>query len=98
MPFLLELATAPAVRCKAEVLDLLTAIFTARQWSEAAAAAGPGSESYKEQPGWEVASRQAVLAGRCAVEGLADAVQPDVAAAAGRLLRAFDEDRGLPER
>lgn len=98
VPFLLELAGAPSVRCKAEVLDLLTSIFTARQWSEAAAAAGPGSSSYREQPGWEVASRKAVLAGRSLVEELADAVQPEVAAAAGRLLRAFEEDMGLPER
>ncbi|WP_326655241.1 hypothetical protein [Streptomyces sp. NBC_01750] len=98
VPFLLELAGAPSVRCKAELLDLLTRILTAKQWSEAAAAAGPGSSSYKEQPGWEVASRQAVLAGRHVVEGLADAVRPGVAAAAARLLCAFDDVSSGSER
>ncbi|MFB9514037.1 hypothetical protein [Streptomyces purpureus] len=98
VPFLIELAGAPGVPCKAELLDLLESIYRTDQWHVAAAAAGgPRRKGYKDQPGWEVASRAAVLAGRPVIEGLSDAVQPDVAEAAQALLRAFDEDLKFPE-
>jgi hypothetical protein len=98
VPFLLELAEAPHVPCKPELLELLEKIYRTRTWhSSAVAAGGPKRKNFQEQPGWEVAVRDAVIAGRRVIEGLAGSVQPEVADAARRLLRAMDEDPGLPE-
>ncbi|WP_426567806.1 hypothetical protein [Streptomyces canus] len=98
VPFLLELAEAPHVPCKPELLELLEKIYRTQTWhSSAVAAGGPKRKNFQEQPGWEVAARAAVLAGRRVIEGLAGSVQPEVADAARRLLRAIDEDPGLPE-
>ncbi|MEU2288227.1 hypothetical protein ABZ614_41095 [Streptomyces sp. NPDC013178] len=97
VPFLLELAEAPFVPCKPELLELLEKIYRTQTWhSSAVAADGPKRKNFQEQPGWEVAARAAVLAGRRVIEGLAGSVQPEVADAARRLLRAIDEDPGLP--
>jgi hypothetical protein len=100
VPFLLELAGAPTpfVPCKAELLELLENIVRTEQWhSCAAAAGGPRRVNYQEQPGWEVASRAAVLAGRPVAEALALSVRPEEAVAARSLLRAMDGIRPFPE-
>jgi hypothetical protein len=90
VPFLLELAGAPQVTCKAEVLALLLNICTAEQWSAAAAAAGPKyARGYAPMVRWETEAHSAVLAGRRLIEGLVDSVDPDVVAAAERLVRAI---------
>ncbi|MET4926567.1 hypothetical protein P3L51_30145 [Streptomyces sp. PSRA5] len=83
VPFLLDLAGSPDPRhlpCKADVLELLLAIVSARQWPA----------HLTERIGWEAASHEAVRAGRAVIEGLATSVRPDVAAAASRLLPAMD--------
>ncbi|GGT01537.1 hypothetical protein [Streptomyces chromofuscus] len=98
VPFLLELAGAPNVPCKAELLELLEGIFRTDNWhSSAAAAGGPRRTGFKEQPGWEAASRAAVRAGRPIIEGLASSVRPEEAEAAHKLLRAMDEVPAFPE-
>jgi hypothetical protein len=98
VPFLLELAEAPHVPCKPELLELLEKIYRTKTWhTSAVAAGGPKRKNFQEQPGWEVAARAGVLAGRPIIEKLADSVQSEVAEAARRLLRSIDEDPGLPE-
>ncbi|MFB7473555.1 hypothetical protein [Kitasatospora sp. NPDC056184] len=98
VPFLLELAGAPHVACKAEVLDLLGSICRTSQWHSAAAAAGHGERDtgYRLQPGWEAAARAAVHAGRSAIAGVASSVRPEEAAAARRLLQLMDHALPLP--
>ena len=99
VPFLLELAVAPHTSCKAELLDLLQRIYRTEQWHSAAAAARNGkyATSYLEQPGWEVAARAAVYAGRPVIEGLASSLRPEEAAPARELLRAMDEVPPFPK-
>lgn len=99
VPFLLELACAPHVLCKAELLDLLESICRTEQWHSAAAAASNSKHrtSYRDQPGWEAAAREAVLAGRPVLEGLASSVRPEDAAPARRLLRVMDEVPPFPQ-
>lgn len=98
VPFLLELAGAPHVPCKAELLDLLESICQTEQWhASAAAAGGPKSTSFREQPAWEVAARAAVRAGRPVIEGLASSVRPEEAEAARKLLLTMDEVPPFPE-
>ncbi|WP_405590658.1 hypothetical protein [Streptomyces sp. NBC_01092] len=98
VPFLLELAGAPHVPCKAELLDLLESIYRTEQWhSSAAAAGGPKSTSFQEQPAWEVAARAAVRAGRPVIEGLASSVRPEEAETARKLLLTMDEVPPFPE-
>lgn len=93
VPFLLELAGAPHVACKADVLTLLLDIYSSRVWSHSAADALPRySGNYAHKVQWETDAHQAVLAGRQVVEGLTGSVDPDVAAAAGRLMDAFDAE------
>ncbi|MFI8890474.1 hypothetical protein [Streptomyces paradoxus] len=90
VPFLLELAGAPHVACKADALTLLLAIHSSRVWSQSAAAALPRyAGNYADKVQWETDAREAVLAGRQVVEGLIGSVDPDVAAAAGKLIDAF---------
>jgi hypothetical protein len=98
VPFLLELAGAPHVACKAEVLQLLLNIHSSREWSHSAADALPKyADSYVHKVPWEVTAHQAVLAGRQVVEGLTGSIDPDVAEAASKLLDALDaEDPGAP--
>ncbi|MFF5964768.1 hypothetical protein ACFY64_13710 [Streptomyces collinus] len=91
VPFLLELAGAPHVACTADVLALLLDIYSSRVWSHSAADALPRhSGDYAHKVQWETDAHEAVLAGRPVVEGLTGSVDPDVAAAAGRLLDAFE--------
>ncbi|CAM5675097.1 hypothetical protein [Streptomyces aurantiogriseus] len=98
VPFLFELAGAPQVPCKAELLELLESICRADNWhSSAAAAGGPKRTGFQEQPTWEVAARAAVHAGRPVVEGIASSVRPEEAEAARKLLRAMDEVPPFPE-
>jgi hypothetical protein len=92
VPFLLELAGGPYVSCKAELLDLLVSIYRTDNWhSSAAAAGGPKRTSFREQPAWEVAAREAVHAGRLVIEGLASSVRPEEAEPARKLLLARDD-------
>ncbi|GAA0665843.1 hypothetical protein GCM10009535_51990 [Streptomyces thermocarboxydovorans] len=90
VPFLIELAGAPHVTCKADVLDLLRKIYTGRQWSAASKAFSSGHRTrLARQVAWEEAARNAVLAGQHVYEGLTASVDPDVARAATDLLRAI---------
>ncbi|MFB7949342.1 hypothetical protein ACFC6L_31005 [Kitasatospora phosalacinea] len=99
VPFLVELAGAPHVACKAELLDLLGSICRTDQWHSAAATAGSGKRdtNYRQQPGWEAAARTAVHAGRSVIEGVASSVRPEEAAAARRLLQVMDHIPPFPE-
>ncbi|MGW4378937.1 hypothetical protein [Kitasatospora sp. NPDC004531] len=99
VPYLVELAGAPHVACKAELLDLLESICRTDQWHSAAAAAGGSKRdrSCWRQPRWEAAARAAVCAGRSVVEGVASSVRPEEAVAARRLLRLMDHLPPFPE-
>ncbi|MEV6295007.1 hypothetical protein AB0M41_32285 [Streptomyces sp. NPDC051896] len=98
VPFLLELAGAPYVPCKAELLDLLESIYRTDNWhSSAAAAGGPKRTSFREQPAWELAAREAVHAGRLVIEGLASSVRPEEAEPARKLLLARDDAPPFPD-
>ncbi|MEU0900028.1 hypothetical protein [Streptomyces massasporeus] len=93
VPFLLELAGAPHVACKAEVLQLLLNIYSSREWSHSAADALPKyADKYTHKVQWEVTAHQAVLAGRQVVEGLTGSIDPDVAEVASKLLDALDTE------
>jgi hypothetical protein len=99
VPFLLELAGSPHVACKAEVLDLLGRICRTAQWHSAAAATQERKHdaSYRQQTGWEAASRTAVYAGRSVIEGVASSVRPEEAAPARKLLQVMDETPPFPK-
>ncbi|MFD5592289.1 hypothetical protein [Streptomyces griseorubiginosus] len=98
VPFLLELAGAPYVPCKAELLDLLESIYRTDSWhSSASAAGGPKRTSFREQPAWEVAAREAVHAGRLVIEGLASSMRPEEAEQARKLLLTMDEAPPFPD-
>ncbi|KOG32808.1 hypothetical protein [Streptomyces resistomycificus] len=98
VPFLLELAGAPQVPCKAELLELLESIYRTEQWHSSAAAAGvPKRTSFHEQPPWEIACRVAVRAGRPIIEGLASSVRPEETEPARKLLRTMDEVPPFPK-
>lgn len=89
---------APYVSCKAELLDLLVSIYRTDNWHSSAAAAGsPKRTSFREQPAWEVAAREAVHAGRLVIEGLASSVRPEEAEPARKLLLARDDAPPFPD-
>ncbi|MBO7935622.1 MULTISPECIES: hypothetical protein [Streptomyces] len=95
VPFLLELAGAPQVACKAETLKLLLNIYSSQEWSRSAAGALPKyADNYTHKVQWENDAHRAVLDGRHIIEGLADSVDPDVAEAATKLLEAFAAEEG----
>jgi hypothetical protein len=95
VPFLLELAGAPQVECKAEVLRLLRNIYVSQVWSDGAAAAAPRYVgNFVRQAQWEADAHRAVLAGRQVVQQLANCVDPDVAEAAAKLSGAFTQEGG----
>ncbi|MEW2615348.1 hypothetical protein AB0937_35235 [Streptomyces sp. NPDC047880] len=88
VPFLIELAGAPHVSCKTEVLELLRKVFTGRQWSAASQAFSSRHDTHlAQQVAWEKATQEAVLAGRHVFESLTASVDPDVARAAAELLQ-----------
>ncbi|MFE0524971.1 hypothetical protein [Streptomyces sp. NPDC058954] len=96
VPFLVELADAPHVLCKADVLELLRKIFIGRQWSAASQAFSSGTGIHlAPQVGWEAAAQEAVRAGQHVFEGLTASVDPDVAQAAAKLLESIEEDSRL---
>ncbi|MEE1671402.1 hypothetical protein ACWDR2_40580 [Streptomyces sp. NPDC003631] len=99
VPFLVELAGAPQVACKAELLDLLGSIYQTDQWHSAAVAARSveSDTSYRQQPGWEAAARTAVYAGLSVIECVATSVRPEEATAAKRLLQILDHIPPFPE-
>ncbi|MER6350100.1 hypothetical protein ACWC10_36785 [Streptomyces sp. NPDC001595] len=98
VPFLLELAEAPYVPCKAELFDLLQSIYRTDNWhSSAAAAGGPKRTNFREQPAWEAAAREAVRAGRPVIEGLASSMRPEEAEPARKLLLTMDETPPFPD-
>ncbi|MEU9165428.1 hypothetical protein AB0D29_34765 [Streptomyces sp. NPDC048424] len=99
VPFLIELAGSPHVACKAELLDLLGSICQTDQWHAAAAAAQDRKRdaSYRQQPGWEAASRAAVYAGRPVIEGVASSVRPEEATPARNLLQVMDDTPPFPK-
>ncbi|WP_406344469.1 hypothetical protein [Streptomyces sp. NBC_00648] len=87
VPFLLELAEIPDGQCKLEIIELITAIYAARQWNDAAAAAAPQYRSnFEDKVSWELNSKAAVLAGAEVIESLAHHIDPQVAGAARHLL------------
>lgn len=96
VPFLVELADAPHILCKADVLELLRKIFIGRQWSAASQAFSSGTGIHlAPQVGWEAAAQEAVRAGQHVFEGLTASVDPDVAQAAAKLLQSIEEDSRL---
>ncbi|MFJ9721304.1 hypothetical protein ACIRP3_00960 [Streptomyces sp. NPDC101209] len=96
VPFLVELAGAPHVLCKADVLELLRKIFIGRQWSAASHTFSSGTYIHlAQQLEWETAAQEAVRAGRHVYDGLLSSVDPDVAQAAAKLLRSFAEESRL---
>ncbi|MGW1193691.1 hypothetical protein [Streptomyces sp. NPDC002559] len=99
VPFLLELVGSPHVACKAEVLDLLGSICRTDQWHSAASAMQDRKHgaSYRQQPGWETASRTAVYAGRSVIEDVASSVWPEEATPARKLLQMMDDTLSFPE-
>ncbi|MFH9712866.1 hypothetical protein ACH4MW_36880 [Streptomyces luteogriseus] len=93
VPFLIELAGAPHVSCRTEVLELLRKIFTGRQWSAASQAFSSRHDTHlAQQVVWEKSAHESVLAGRHVFESLATSVDPDVAEAASKLLDALDAE------
>ncbi|MFE4970840.1 hypothetical protein ACFRAR_01835 [Kitasatospora sp. NPDC056651] len=87
IPFLMELAEIPEANCRVEILELVAAINSTRQWADAAAAAAPQyRSSYEEKISWEDSSRAAVEASRGTIESLARDPDPAVAAVARQLL------------
>ncbi|KQX56105.1 hypothetical protein ASE09_25785 [Streptomyces sp. Root66D1] len=99
VPFLLELVGSPHVARKAELLDLLGSICRTDQWHSAAAATQGRKHdaSYRQQTGWEAASRTAVYAGRSVIVGAASSVRPEEAAPARKLLQVMDDTPPFPE-
>ncbi|MFD0312282.1 hypothetical protein [Streptomyces sp. NPDC127119] len=97
IPFLIELAGAPHVTCRAEVLELLLSAFNGRQWSAAVQAApAKYSGNYREQVGWEAKTQHAVRAGQAVYRGLVTATDPQVAEVAAKLVRAVGEQAAEP--
>nr|WP_237550144.1 hypothetical protein [Streptomyces sp. SID1034] len=99
VPFLLELVGSSHVACKAELLDLLGGICRTDQWHSAAVAtqARTHDASYRQQLGWEEASRAAVYAGRSVIEGVASSIRPEEATPARKLLQLMDDIPPFPE-
>lgn len=90
VPFLIELAGAPHVSCRTEVLELLQKIFTGRQWNAASQAFSSRHETHlTQQVAWEKAAQESVLAGQHVFENLTASVDPDVARAAAKLLQSL---------
>ncbi|MFJ9695781.1 hypothetical protein [Kitasatospora sp. NPDC101183] len=91
VPFLVELAAAPEVSCRSEALELVAAINSARQWSDAAAAAAPQyRSSYDVKVSWEEDSRAAIAASKGAIESLSRDADENIAHIACRLLNSLD--------
>ncbi|MBK3581807.1 hypothetical protein JHN63_50290 [Streptomyces sp. MBT65] len=87
VPFLLELAGDDAVRKRAEILELLSKIYSARQWESAAGALSVKEAGiHQEKIAWEVAGRDAVLAGTGVFQKLLDDANPEVSGTARDLL------------
>jgi hypothetical protein len=87
VPFLLELAGESTVRHRADIVVLVSKIYSARQWqSTASAASAKDAEKYQEKIAWEAASRDAVLAGAGVFRALLDDPDPEVSKAARDLL------------
>ncbi|MGW2108012.1 hypothetical protein [Streptomyces sp. NPDC001948] len=87
IPFLIELAAIPEGNCRIEILELISAVNSTRQWADAAAAAAPQHRSsYEEKVSWEENSRAAVAASRGIIEELTQDPDVSVAAIARQLL------------
>ncbi|SER88038.1 hypothetical protein SAMN04487983_102445 [Streptomyces sp. yr375] len=87
VPFLVELAGDGTVRGRAEILELVSKIYSAREWeSTARLAPGKDAEGYREKIAWEAASQGAVLAGAGVFQGLLDDPDPEVSKAARDLI------------
>ncbi|MEV7020600.1 hypothetical protein [Kitasatospora sp. NPDC093558] len=96
IPFLMELAEIPDVNCRVEILRLVAAVNSARQWADAAAAAAPQYRSfYEEKVSWEKKSRAAVAASREIIESLTQDSDIAVAAVARQLLDNLADRPGL---
>ncbi|MFI5527118.1 hypothetical protein ACIA8O_01050 [Kitasatospora sp. NPDC051853] len=92
IPFLVELAEAPHVRCKPEIVDLLLSITLSSQWSNTAAALPPNRITHYEEPlRWERACRTATLNALPALHRLASSSEPDTAQPAARIIRFLTE-------
>ncbi|WP_143074840.1 hypothetical protein [Streptomyces mangrovisoli] len=87
IPFLMELAEIPESNCRVEILELVSAVHSTRQWADAAAVAAPKHRSsYDEKVSWEENSRAAVEASRGIIESLTLDSDAAVAALACQLL------------
>ncbi|MET8975948.1 hypothetical protein ABZX85_10030 [Streptomyces sp. NPDC004539] len=61
VPFLVELAGDGSVRCRADVLELIRKIYSARAWESAGSSSSP--KSLDERVAWEAARRLVVVLG-----------------------------------
>lgn len=96
IPFLMELARLPEVNCRIEILELIAAVNSTRQWADAAAAAAPQyRSSYEEKVSWEENSRAAVAASKGIIESITQDSDAAVAAVARQLLDSLADRRGL---
>lgn len=90
VPFLLELVGDSTGRARADVLMLISKIYSARQWETAASAAWPKSvKSYEKKVAWEAASRSAISAGAAVLDGVTRDPDPVIANLARELLSAL---------
>ncbi|WP_327673821.1 hypothetical protein [Kitasatospora sp. NBC_00458] len=95
IPFLMELAEIPEANCRAEILELITAVNSTRQWADAAAAAAPQYRAaYEEKISWEEDSRAAVAASKGIIASLARDPDAAVASVARELLDSLTDRPG----
>ncbi|MEU8122202.1 hypothetical protein AB0C21_26145 [Spirillospora sp. NPDC049024] len=90
VPLLWELAQAPQVACRSEILRFLHEIWCSRAWSRAAADS-PGSPDHVLKAGWERSAHRAVGAGVLAARRLVLDPDIEVGRVAQRLLAALGE-------
>ncbi|MES9537352.1 MULTISPECIES: hypothetical protein [unclassified Actinomadura] len=90
VPLLWELAQAPQVACRSEILRFLHEIWCSRAWSRAAAES-PGSPDYVLKANWERSAHRAVRAGVLTARRLVLDPDIEVAWAAQQLVTALGE-------
>ncbi|MGW2395921.1 hypothetical protein ACWCYY_05155 [Kitasatospora sp. NPDC001664] len=88
IPFLVELAEAPHIQCRPEILDLLLSIARANQWSNAAAAMpSDRAGNYAEPLDWERACRSALHDAAPSLQKLASSLETEVAQPARKIIQ-----------
>ncbi|MFD6075095.1 hypothetical protein ACFWG5_05915 [Streptomyces hydrogenans] len=93
IPFLLELAGREGSEIREEILSLLSSIYSAHQWAEAASGASSKYRAqFEEKVHWEVECRGSINAGRSIVQALANDREGPASSAAKNLLDAMNRD------